>query len=192
MNAENEIIERYCNTAMNYVSRIYARINAMRDDPNWTDEQDKGLNYVIESRSVVSRFIEGRFTYRNFTPRAVTTLVSDIEKAKCTDFFIAFQAYVNVRFSPDELLLVAQRFSGAIAPSKAIVLGADKNAEPYIVAGTPDSHMVTGTAELQVTPDDIFKILINNLWFMPLVALSFSELEPISLLSTEEDPANVK
>lgn len=192
MNAENEIIERYCNTAMNYVSRIYARINAMRDDPNWTDEQDKGLNYVIESRGVVSRFIEGRFTYRNFTPRAVTTLVSEIEQAKCTDFFIAFQAYVNVRFSTDELLLIAQRFSGAIAPSKTIVLGTDKNTEPYIVAGTPDSYMVTGTAELQITPDDIFKILINNVWFMPLVALSFSELEPISLLSTEEDPADVK
>lgn len=192
MNAENEIIERYCNTAMQYVSRIYARINAMRDDPNWTDEQDKGLNYVIESRVVVSRFIEGRFTYRNFTPRAVTTLASEIEGAKCTDFFIAFQAYVNVRFSTDELLLVAQRFSGAIAPSKAIVLGSDKNTEPYITAGTTDSYMITGTAELEITPDDIFKILVNNVWFMPLVALSFSELEPISLLPVEEDPTNVK
>lgn len=192
MTAENELIDRYCNISMDYISRIYDRINAMRQDPEWTDEADKGLTHIIDSRVVVSRFIEGRHTYRNFTARAMTGLVSEIEQNGCTDFFIAFQAYVNVRFSVDELLTVAQRFANAIAPSKGIIMSTDRTNEPYIGSVGDESFMVVGTPELVITPDEIFKVLVNNLWYMPLVALGFSELEPISLLAKEDEPNNVK
>lgn len=178
----NDLVMDFVARSVDFVDRSFQLAKATGADD--IDNPDKSFSHIVNSRDVISRFMEGSEVYRFFTPEAINRLANAANKDGTIDFFLALQQYVFVSFTPDEVAVIASQMAFAITPGKSLRT-TSSGIEVYTPTDNSVNWMPMGTPEMENSDVDILNLLLGNPWIMPLVSLAFSHRLPFAI-GTEE------